>query len=315
MRATSAVEWFESLSNDERAYYDNHPTMMALDALLMVEDEDTPKTDIFQPTNFAEYIGQEDIKKILQITIGAAKIENRPLPNIMLAGGFGLGKTSLAQIILREAGITPKLIDGASVNKTLPSGQIIIDEIHNVAPDACDSLNMLIDQNKVHIIGCTTNPGLLPAAFRSRFRIHTLQNYTKTQLVEILSNICFRKNVTAYAEILYLIAKRSRSNARQATTLLGQIFDSMAVEHTTYMSEKVVLEAFDLLGVDPNGYLARDKAYVKALPNDHHPVGVKWLSSVLGIDTATIEEEIEPYLLQTGIIDRTPRGRVKIRDI
>jgi Holliday junction DNA helicase RuvB len=269
--------------------------------------------DVFQPPSLAEFIGQEDIKKLISIAISAAKTENRALPNIMLTGAFGLGKTALAQLIVKEFGAKINLVDGASVNKNLPSGLTIIDEIHNLTPETCDSLNIKIDQNKVHIIGCTTDPGSLPGAFRSRFRTFQLKNYTQPELVQIASNICDRKLKLWEAGTLELLAQRSRFNARAIIQLLNNIFDMMTVSNAMIMSKDIVLETFNLLGVDQNGYLERDKDYVRVLPD--RPVGLKWLSSVLGIDPTTIEEEIEPYLLQTGVIDRTPRGRLKIRDI
>lgn len=269
--------------------------------------------NVFQPTDFREYVGQEDIKHLLQVAIKAAKYEQRPLPNLMITGAFGLGKTVLAQLVMQEFGASPKLVDGASVNKKLPKGLVIIDEIHNLTSEVCDSLNMELDKGSVHIIGCTTNPGVLPGAFRSRFRIHQLSKYSVDELAEIAEHICRRKKVTGDKSVLISIAERSRNNARQLTMIMDQIFDLMAVNQTRYMSKDITFETFQLMGVDSKGYLPRDKDYVRALPN--RPVGLNWLSSYLGIDQTTIQEEIEPYLLQTGIIDRTPQGRVKIRDI
>lgn len=280
----------------------------------VIEDKSSskPPKDVFRPTNFKEYVGQEDVKALLDIAIRAAKKEKRMPPNLMITGAFGLGKTVLAELVAREFGqIT--LLDGASVNKQLPTGLVIIDEIHNITPEVCDSLNIELDKGSVNIIGCTTNPGTLPAAFRSRFRIHTLRKYTVDELVIIAENICRRKKVTADNSILKEIAKRSRTNPRQLTNLLSQIFDLMSVRGKKFMVHGLANMTFALLGVDERGYLERDYEYVKALPT--RPVGLNWLSSVLGIDSTTIQEEIEPYLMQTGIIDRTPKGRIKIRDI
>lgn len=269
--------------------------------------------DVFRPTTLKEYVGQEDVKYLLGIAIKAAQKEKRLLPNTMITGEFGLGKTTLATLMVKEFGQTPKLIDGASVNKELPTGLVIIDEIHNLTPEVCDSLNMSIDNGLVSVIGCTTNPGVLPGAFRSRFRIHQLTRYSAEELALIAANICKRKGVTADKPILLEIAKRSRSNPRQLTNLLSQVFDLMSVEGKKFMVAGLVNKTFTLLGVDENGYLERDKAYVNVLPV--RAVGLNYLSSMLGIDQTTIQEEIEPYLLQTGVIDRTPKGRIKIRDI
>lgn len=279
-----------------------------------LDDDPTVVKDIFSPTNFDEYIGQENTKVLLKIAIEAAKKEQRPLPNIMLVGGFGQGKTALAKVVFHEFGLDPKLMDGSFVNTKLPKGPVIIDEIHNLTPNVADSLNILLDSGSVHIIGCTTNVGLLPAAFRSRFRIFNLKNYTVNELVTIAGNICARKGVTANQKILYEIAKRSRFNARQVTMYLSTIFDLMAIENQTIVSESLVKRVFKLLSVDDKGYLDRDREYVQALP-EGRPVGIKWLSAVLGIDDETIEQEIEPFLLQQGVIDRTPRGRLKIMEI
>jgi Holliday junction DNA helicase RuvB len=269
--------------------------------------------NIFQPTNFDEYVGQDDIKQLLKIAIKAAQNENRPLPNLMISGAFGLGKTSLAMLVAKEFGGNYELLDGATVNKKLPKGLVIIDEIHNLTSEVSDSLNMHIDKNAIQIIGCTTNPGALTGAFRSRFRVYNLLTYSADELTLIAQNICKRKGVTADKSILYEIALRSRTNARQLTNLLSQVFDLMAVKQKTLMVHGLVDETFALLDVDEHGYLERDRRYVNALPD--RPVGLNWLSSVLGIDQTTIQEEIEPYLLQTGIIDRTGQGRVKIQSI
>lgn len=272
---------------------------------------------IFQPRNFADYVGQEDAKRLAQIMVQAAKAESRPLPNILITGGFGLGKTSLAQLIVSEYSgklTSVDLVDGLTANKIKPeSGTLIIDEIHLLDPGVADKLNVALDSNKLHIIGCTTDPGKLPSAFKSRFRQLTLNSYTEDDLVLIARHICNRKKYNWSGGTLHQIARRSRSNARQITVYLAMIFDLMAVQGDNFIKERTVKDAFDLLGVDEYGYLDRDKKYVSAMPN--RPIGLSALSAILGIDPTTIEEEIEPYLLQTGVIDRTPKGRIKLRDL
>ena len=268
--------------------------------------------DIFRPPTFKDFIGQPSTKHLLSIMIRAAQKEKRDLPNIMIVGGFGLGKTALATLTLKEFGKPPKLIDGTSINKGIPEeSPIIVDEIHNVTSEMCDTLNTYLDDGRLSIIGCTTNPGKLPAAFRSRFRTLHLTNYSEEELTQIAFNICKRKGVTANTSILNFIAQRSRNNARHIVNYLGMIFDLMATQSTRVVTEKAVNEAFGMLGVDEDGLLSRDRDYLSKI-KPTRPVGLGWLSAVLGIDQQTIEEEIEPYLLQKGLIDRTPRGRIKL---
>jgi len=289
-------------------------TDLFLEGILKLLQPAGDSEDVFVPNSFKEYIGQENVKKLLQIAIEAAQKENRPLPNMMISGAFGLGKSVLADIVYKEYGKTPTVMDGASISlKNLPKGMVIIDEIHNIPPEICDTLSLELDKGNLHILGCTTSPGTLPAAFRSRFRTYQLEKYTVEELSIIAGNICKKKGVTAKKLALDSIAFRSRFNARQLTLLLSNIFDSMTIKGTLILSDAICLETFNLLGVDQIGLLERDRQYVRSLPN--RPVGINSLSAMLGIDSVTIQEEIEPYLLQLGIIDRTPQGRVKIREI
>jgi len=268
--------------------------------------------NLFSPRNFAEFIGQAEAKELAHIMVQAALNERRSLPNIMIVGEYGLGKTSLARLIMRAAQIEERLYDGVSINREFPeTGTFIIDEIHNLEPQTADSLNIQLDSGKFTIIGCTNNPGLLPSAFRSRFRTVQLKHYTSKDLKIIARKICQRKGVTYTDHALVLLASRSRFNARQVIMYLSLIFDIMSVHKLHTISAQVVRDAFNRIGVDNKGLLPRDREYLNALPKNR-PVGLQYLSAVLGIDEKTIEEEVEPFLLRTGHIDRTPRGRVKI---
>lgn len=276
------------------------------------------KLDIFSPQNFQEYVGQNQAKKIAQIIVSAAQIEKRPLPNILIDGSYGLGKTSLAKIIHLESGDRlPKVIDALAVNKDeyfSSSQSVIIDEIHNLDPQVADSLSIRMDQGHIHITGCTTNPGVLPAPFRSRFRQIHLERYTINEVRQIIDLALIRRGLITPTPVLMEIAKRSRLNPRVAINYVSFILDYMTTQGAVVMASRLVQEAFSVLGVDQKGFLARDFAYMKALPSDR-PVGIHYLSSVLGIDQKTVETEIEPYLLQNGYIDRMPRGRIKLKDI
>lgn len=277
--------------------------------------------DIYTPRTFAEYIGQKEAKELAQIMIEAANLERRRLPNIMISGEYGLGKSSLARLIVVGVNQPLRVIDAVNVNKIIPdAGTIIIDEIHNLDSEVADSLNLYLDRGELTIIGCTTDPGKLPAPFRSRFRNLHLTNYTNQDLMKMLKNVCDRKNISLATPIvvqtsaLFMIAERSRNNARASTSNLAFIFDLMTVQKKTSLTNEVVREGFQKLGIDDKGYQQRDYKIMSAIPSDR-PVGLQYLAAITGIDEKTIEEEIEPYLLRTGKLDRTARGRIKISEI
>jgi Holliday junction DNA helicase RuvB len=276
----------------------------------------TSSGGIFSPASLADYIGQDKAKKIGMVIVQAAKIENRPLPHIMLTGGFGQGKTTLAKLLVELSGTTPIIVDGMSANKGLPStnAPIIIDEIHNLDPEVSDSLHIRMDSGAISIIGCTTDPGELTAPFRSRFRYIHLEPYTLANIVTILDNACKRKGVIVTKVILKDIALRSRLTPRLALNYLAMIFDMMAVRKESIMSKEVIAQTFESLGIDNSGFSDIDYKYMRALPEDR-PVGLQYLSAMLGVDDKTIEQEIEPYLMQRGLIDRTRSGRVKVKEI
>lgn len=274
-----------------------------------------PKKIVFDeesPSSFKEYIGQAGAKDLAQIMVGAALKQRRSLPNIMIVGEYGLGKTSLARIIMDTMGLPDRLYDGDSVNKEPPeNGTFIIDEIHNVNPSVADSLNLLLDKGTHHIIGCTNKPGMLPSAFRSRFRTLQLNPYTLIDLQVILNKVIKRKGLQTEKGAIRLLAERSRFNARQAIQHLSMTLDMMAVKNQRTINETVINSMFKKVGVDSKGLLPRDRNYLQALRKDR-PVGLQYLSAVLGMDKSTIEEEVEPYLLRLGLIDRGPRGRMSL---
>lgn len=274
-----------------------------------------PKQDIFEPKSFADYIGQDEAKEAALIMIKAAKKESRPLPSILIDGEYGLGKTTLAKLIVKEFNQSYKFLDATSANNNPPSsGLYIIDEIHNLLPEVCDELNTYLDSGSLQIIGCTTHSGYLPSPFRSRFRSLHLVQYSTEELAEILRQVVHRKGVTTSDKALENIAHRSRHNARIANMNLMFIFDLMAIEDKTFIDMSVINDAFKKLKVDENGFTTRDHAYMNALPEER-AVGVQYISAIIGVDTKTIEKEIEPFLMRKGLVDRTPRGRVKVMEI
>ncbi len=281
---------------------------------------ETPKfqdisISLYIPTNFEEYIGQTQAKKLLQIMLKAAKIEQRPIPNIMITGTAGLGKTSLARIILKEEPY--KFTDGNTLNAGIDglSGYVIVDEIHNIKPEVCDALNLVIDNGTVRIIGCTTNPGMLTGPFRTRFRTINLLPYSIEDLILIMQKVLERRDdlIIPY-KLLEQVASRGRRTPRVTLHYLSFITDLMLVEEQHTLTQVLLDEAFLAIGVDELGLLSIDRKYLEAFPEDGRAVGLQFLCALVSCDKETIEQEIEPYLLSLKLIDRTSRGRVRINE-
>lgn len=273
-------------------------------------------SEIFSPQNFTQYIGQNRAKQIASVLVQSSKIQNKPLSNMLISGPWGTGKTSLAKVIRLETGKSIKIVDASSISSIGDLGydkSVIIDEIHNLDPKVADSLNILIDQGTSSIIGCTTNPGALSSAFKSRFRSIELERYNLSDMRQIITHASVRKGIRMDGKTIADVANRSRLNPRTAINNLAFIFDYMVVKGALYVAPRLAQEAFETLGIDTNGFTKRDYEYMSILSDK--PLGVSNLSSRLGIDPQTIEKEIEPYLLQTGYIDRMPRGRIKLKDI
>lgn len=269
----------------------------------------------FAPQSLSEYVGQEKAKLHAQIMVGAALKEARSLPNILIDASPGQGKTTLARLIMNEMGANFVVTDGTSVNGKPRSyfvGNMIIDEAHNLKAEQCDTLNISLDMGYFHMIGCTTMPGALPAAFRSRFRTIHLEPYTTDEIAGMLRNAAAKKQtIKINNDLLYVIAARSRRTPRTAIKYL-----SFALEFATFNDQREITmgmleEVWDILGVDEQGLVPVDREYLAALPGDR-PVGLQYLSAVLRVDKATIETEIEPYLLELGLIDRGVKGRERV---
>jgi Holliday junction DNA helicase RuvB len=306
------------------------------------------ENDIFldnqlRPSTWDEYIGQENIKRNLKILIQAAEERKHVPEHILFHGPAGLGKTTLAHLIAKESGRQIKITSGPAIEKVgdlasiltnLSPGDILfIDEIHRlnkmveeILYPAMESgvLDIIIgkgpsartiqlDLPPFTLIAATTRPAMMSSPLRSRFSggVHRLEFYTNDEMEKILARSSNILGVESEKEAIKEIAKRSRFTPRTANYFLKRVRDYAQVNKTNLNKENV-RKALELLGVDELGLLETDRNILKTLIGKFNggPVGLGTLAAATSEEEATIEEVIEPYLLQLGFIERTPRGRV-----
>ena len=268
----------------------------------------------FEPRNFSEFIGQASVKEVLQIIVDSANKERRLIPNILLTGAYGHGKTTLAKLIIKRHRKKIRIVDGSIVETVIvPSTDVIyiVDEAHNIPSQVADTYNILIDSGNLRIIACTTNPGALPAAFRSRFRNIYISSYTVDNIKTIIQKAANRAKINLTPKAAGLLAARSKLNPRYGLTLLDFIREISILTATPNLPiiEQNILEGVRKLGIDSLGLTEIDRKYLSLL-KANKPIGLQYIASVLAVDVNTIQEEIEPYLIQLGLIERTQRGRI-----
>src|ERR1035437_4057186 len=295
-----------------------------------------------RPSRWNEYIGQKNIKDNLNILLTAAAERKHPPEHILFYGPPGLGKTTLAHLIAKENGSHMKVTSGPAIEKVgdlasiltnLSPGDILfIDEIHRlnkaieeVLYPAIESgvLDIIIgkgpsartiqlDLPSFTLIAATPKGGLISSPLRSRFSggVFRLEFYTQDEIEKILNRSSGILSVKVEPEAISEIAKRSRFTPRTANYLLKRVRDYAQVNKRP-LNESLVMEALELLGVDDRGLAASDRAILEAIAGKFSggPVGLNTLSAALSEEEDTIEEFNEPYLLQIGFIERTPRGR------
>lgn len=299
-----------------------------------------------RPMTWEEYIGQENIKKNLQILLGAAKERAHSPEHVLFYGPPGLGKTTLAHLICRETGTQMKSTSGpaierigdlASILTNLSPGDILfIDEIHRLNKAIEEVLYPAMESGSLDIIigkgpsartiqldlppftllGATTRIAMLSSPLRSRFSggIFRLEFYNQDEIVEIIKRSAKILGVKLDSKAAKAIAERSRFTPRTANYLLKRARDYAQV-HKRELDEVLVREAFNLLGIDERGLNSSDKAILETLANKFGggPAGLNTLAASLAEEEATIEEFNEPYLMQIGFLERTPRGRILTR--
>ena len=307
------------------------------------EIEDSFETSL-RPAIWDEYIGQENIKKNLQVFIKAAKMRNEHLDHILFFGPPGLGKTTLAHIISNEMEANIKVIaapmieksgDLAAILTNLQEGDILfIDEIHRLKSTIEEVLypamedyrldlvigsgpaaqTIKIDIEKFTLIGATTRAGMLSNPLRDRFGMNfRLQFYNDEELAKIIQIASTKLNKSIKKESALEIAKRSRGTPRIALRLLKRVRDFSDVASEDEITPKTTEYALNQLGVNENGFDELDLSYLRLLCNAKKPIGLSTISAALSEDEETIEDVIEPFLLANGYVERTARGRIATR--
>lgn len=308
-----------------------------------VMDEDLRIEGSLRPQSLKDYIGQEKAKKNLKVYIEAAKQRGDALDHVLFYGPPGLGKTTLAGIIANEMGVHLKVTSGPAIEKpgemaailnNLQEGDVLfVDEIHRLNRQveevlypamedyAIDILigkgasarSVRLDLPKFTLVGATTRAGLLTAPLRDRFGvIQHLEFYTERELQTIIQHSARVLDVEIDEKGAAEMARRSRGTPRLANRLLKRVRDFAQIKYDGRITEEAANFALDLLEVDRYGLDVTDRRLLRTIVEKFSggPVGLDTLAAAIGEDAGTIEDVCEPYLIKSGFINRTPRGRV-----
>jgi Holliday junction DNA helicase RuvB len=305
--------------------------------------EDAVIENHLRPQSLSQYMGQEKLKETLGVYIQAAKQRHEALDHLLFYGPPGLGKTTLAGVIAHEMGTNMKITSGPAIEKpgemaailnNLSEGDLLfVDEIHRLNRQVEEvmypamedfAIDILIGKgetarslrlNLPHftLIGATTRAGLLSAPLRDRFGVvHRMEYYTHSELEQILMRSAVVLNVELSPEGAAELARRSRGTPRLANRLLKRVRDFAQIKYEGVITGEAARYALDILDVDELGLDFDDQRILSTMIEKFGggPVGLDTLAVALGEDPGTLEDVYEPYLIQNGLITRTPRGRV-----
>ncbi len=312
---------------------------------ISTENDEPKEVEIdnnLRPKDFSSYIGQDRLKKNLQLSIKAAKKRNEPLDHVLLYGPPGLGKTTMANIIANEMTAQIRITSGPAIERSgdlaslltnLSDGDILfIDEIHRINRNVEEVLysamedfkldimlgkgpsarSLRLDLPKFTIIGATTRTGSLSAPLRDRFGIiHRLEFYTPLEIEQIIKRAASILNVKIDDLAAIELAKRSRLTPRISNRILKRVRDYAEVHGQGIITLNISDDALKLLDIDELGLDTADRMLLSAIINNYNggPVGLDTLAALTSEENTTIEDFFEPYLMQIGLLERTPRGR------
>ncbi len=309
-------------------------------------DEAAPQEAQFEetlrPKTFDSYVGQDTLKANLHVAITAAKRRGEPIEHVLLYGPPGLGKTTMAGVIAAEMGTNVRVTSGPAIERAgdlaslltnLNEGDILfVDEIHRLPKTVEEVLypamedygidvmlgkgpsakSIRLDLPKFTLIGATTRAGALGAPFRDRFGlVHRLEFYTEDEMVKILQRSAGILGVKLEPEAALELARRSRLTPRIANRLLRRLRDYAEVHGDGIITKQLAHKALDMLEIDALGLDASDRRLLNAIIEHYNggPVGIDTIAALVSEERGTIEDVYEPFLMQIGFLERTPRGR------
>lgn len=321
---------------------------MAIDRIvhtaLPEDDAEEERIEVtLRPQTFDEYVGQERLKKNLKLAITAAKKRSEPIDHVLLYGPPGLGKTNMANVIANEMGVGFRVTAGpaieragdlASILTNLSDGDILfIDEIHRLSRAVEEVLysamedfkldivigkgpaarSIRLDLPKFTVIGATTRTGSLAAPLRDRFgHLYRLEFYTPEEIATIVTRAANILKVTIHPASATLLSTRARLTPRIANRLLKRVRDYADVNGDGIIDTKMTEKALAMLEIDEMGLDPADRQMLQSILTNYgeKPVGLNTIAALTGDESTTIEDFYEPYLMQIGFIERTPRGRI-----